>query len=294
MPPTLTATYTPQTKTQGNVTVKIQANEAIQNIEGWELSQDKTTLTKEYTENQTEEIEVKDELGNITKQKIEVTQIDRTAPQIQSITYSQTEETKNPVTVEIKLNEEVQELQGWLLSQDKRTLTKEYQKNTNEEITIKDLAGNQVAAQITITNIIEEIKTPYQITEDGYITGILPETSKDDFKANFDVTVTLNQDSEEAEGTEETEETNIIKTGMKAQLLGKEYTLVVTGDLNKDGKLNLIDLVQIKRHIIGMQGSILANEALKASDINQDGQTNLIDLVQMKQVIVGMRHLELQ
>ena len=93
-----------------------------------------------------------DNVGNETIERSEAFNFDNTAP-IVSVEYSTKERTEEAVTVTITSNEEIQEVDGWELSADKKTLTKEYNKNTTEMITIKDLAGNETQVNIEITNI---------------------------------------------------------------------------------------------------------------------------------------------
>lgn len=85
-------------------------------------------------------------------------QIDRTSP-ILEISYSTQELTTKNVEVTIKANEEIREMDGWILEEDKRTLKKEYMKNIKEEINIKDLSGNITKADIIVDNIDKELPT---------------------------------------------------------------------------------------------------------------------------------------
>ena len=66
-----------------DVIVTVQLSEPIQEVEGWELSEDKLTLTKPYTENKTEEIIITDLSGNTNTVKIEVNNIDKNPPKIE-------------------------------------------------------------------------------------------------------------------------------------------------------------------------------------------------------------------
>jgi hypothetical protein len=50
------------------------------------------------------------------------------------------------------------------------------------------------------------------------------------------------------------------------------------GDVNQDGNVNTIDLLLIKRHILGV--SVLQDSSL--ADINQDGSINALDIVTLK------------
>lgn len=76
--PKLEITYNPDRQTKETVEVTITANEEIQEIEGWKRSENHKELTKQYTENTQEEIEVKDLVGNSSKITITVNQIEKT------------------------------------------------------------------------------------------------------------------------------------------------------------------------------------------------------------------------
>ena len=92
--PTLEIENIPETYTNGNVTVNIKANEQIQEIEGWTLSSDKQTLTKEYNDNTEETIEVRDLVGNETNANIRINKIDRESPTIRLSQNGTTEAVK--------------------------------------------------------------------------------------------------------------------------------------------------------------------------------------------------------
>ena len=98
-------------------------------------------------------IYAEDNLRNETITRSEAFHFDNTAPNV-NVEYSTKNPTKENVTVTITSNEEMQAIQGWTLSSDKKTLTKEYSANTKETITIKDLAGNETKVDIEINNII--------------------------------------------------------------------------------------------------------------------------------------------
>ena len=58
------------------VQVTIQANEALEPIEGWTLSEDRLSMTKIFDENQTETIQLRDLAGNIVETTIVVQDIE--------------------------------------------------------------------------------------------------------------------------------------------------------------------------------------------------------------------------
>ena len=157
---TVSVSYSTKAQTNGEVTVTITANKAVKEVTGWTLGADKKTLTKKYTENTTnaENVTITGEDGQTEVVTIEITNIDKVAPKIQKITYNLSEDKKSN-TVTIQADKELQNLNGWELSADKKTLTKTYTENKEEEITITDIAGNTVKTTIKITDIEEKSET---------------------------------------------------------------------------------------------------------------------------------------
>ncbi len=151
-PAKVTVSYSPDTKTTGTVTVTLTSDKAMKEIDGWTRSEDHKSMTKTYTENMKETVIVKDHVGNKTEVNVHVTQIDHDAPEIE-VSYSTTESTKDKVIVTITSNEPMNELEGWDLSEDKLSMSKEYTDNIEETVTVSDLAGNTKDVTISIDNI---------------------------------------------------------------------------------------------------------------------------------------------
>ena len=175
-------TYTETEPTNQNVTVTIEANEEVQGVTGWSLSTDKKKLTKTYQANAVENVVVKDLAGNSVTANITINNIDKDAPEIKRITYTETELTNQNVTVIIEMNEELQGATGWQLSTDKKKLTKTYQEKGAENVVVKDLAGNSISVDIVVSNI----------DKDAPICNIETELSNE--KDNCNVTITANEE----------------------------------------------------------------------------------------------------
>ena len=71
---------------------------------------------------------------------------------------------------------------------------------------------------------------------------------------------------------------------------GKEYKIVLYGDVDNDATIGLKDLVQLKKYILGYNN--LNDIKLKAADANQDGKVSLSDLVLMKKKILGLESIK--
>lgn len=266
--------YSTKNVTNQNVTVTLSSNIPLKVLSGWTLSEDNMKLTKEYTKNTTENIEVQSQLGQKQNVTVDIKNIDKIAPNA-TVTYSTTDKTTKPVTVTITANEKIQEVTGWERNTEQNTLTKTYTENTKENIVISDLAGNQTSVTIDVNQIEKEIQSPYyDITEDGYILGITPDTTKEEFISKLGYEA-------------EMENTQIVKTGMNVKIEGRTYTLVVTGDINQDGCMDIQDLSKLLLHLGEYEDTILTGVQLMAADVNCDGKNDLMDLSKMCMVIAG-------
>ena len=70
----------------------------------------------------------------------------------------------------------------------------------------------------------------------------------------------------------------------------EEYTVIVLGDIDEDGEIDITDIARIKLHIIDKR--ILTDINLLAADIDKTGEVDINDLAVMKLVLVGLRELE--
>ena len=105
-----------------------------------------------------------------------------------------------------------------------------------------------------------------------------PVTVKD-VKAEFENLQLVN-------GTAITDENATLKTGNTFKANGTEYTVLVYGDANKDGKISTADALKIQKSIV------YNNEKLDAigeevADIQNDGKISTLDALRLQKYIVG-------
>ena len=230
-------------------------------------------------------IYAEDKVGNVTVTRSNAFNFDNTPP-VTNVEYSTTQPTIENVIATIKSNEPIQEVEGWKLSEDKMSLTKEYVNNTTangEVIEIKDLAGNSTTVTIKILNIQRKFETDQYKKVNDYIVKIKPNTTYNEFVKN----IQTNQTYTVKEGSKIISGTNIIKTGqVLTTQTGKQYTLVVMGDLNGDGKIGIIELARISK--IG-SGKIKDYKEIEkmAIDANADGKINILDLAVIAKLATG-------
>ena len=107
-PPICNVSYSTQEWTNQNVIVTITCNKEIEQVSGFELSDDKKVLTKEVSENEDGIIKIRDFYGNFSEVEYSVNNIDKEPPQIIGCEnggiYSK------PLTLDYKDNVEIKEI----------------------------------------------------------------------------------------------------------------------------------------------------------------------------------------
>lgn len=70
-----------------------------------------------------------------------------------TVSLSQEELTRDPITVTIQANEAVQDVEGWTRSADGKTLTRVFTENVSGSVILMDLAGNRTEVPYEVQNI---------------------------------------------------------------------------------------------------------------------------------------------
>lgn len=96
------------------------------------------------------------------------------------------------------------------------------------------------------------------------------ETTTEDTETTTETTTTTTATSTETQPTE-TSNTEVTEPS----------DIVKVADVNGDGKVNIIDLMQIAQYIVGVEGA-------SGADVNGDGKMNILDLMLVAQYIVGV------
>ncbi len=154
-------------------------------------------------------------------------------------------------------------------------------------VTCKSSGGEAVSYTVNISRQ----SAPVQPTTEVYpssskyilgdnLTGLHPGTSVSAFLSAFNkgtgsVKVYTSSGSEVTSG--------IVSTGMICKTIDSQGTviksmpIILKGDANGDGEVNIIDAVKILNHSV--KKSMLSGAALKGADVNLDGDVNIIDAV---------------
>jgi hypothetical protein len=66
-------------------------------------------------------------------------------------------------------------------------------------------------------------------------------------------------------------------------------SVVIYGDINGDGVVDLLDIVRLKKYIVGSIS--LDSEYLEAADANRNGSSDILDIVAIKKHITGSKYI---
>ena len=154
-PEVLEINYSETELTRNDVIVTIKVSEEVNPVAGWTMLDDNKTLTRTFTANTREELVLSDIAGNTVIANYIIENIDKDSP-IATVEYSTVEPTNGNVTVTIRSNEEIKQVEGWELSTDKLSISKEFTENVNGNVNISDLIGNETTVSYEVTNIDKE------------------------------------------------------------------------------------------------------------------------------------------
>ena len=150
----------------GSVVVTLVATEEIKNISdfaGWTIDDEHRTLRKTFTENTNETLKVIDLAGNETDYELSVVGLNRIN---YNVVITKIDGTDKAMAI-IQADTELQDIEGWELSEDKKALIKVFVYGEKESVLIKDNNGNSSEVFVAIPNFesLEETKEENQQEE---------------------------------------------------------------------------------------------------------------------------------
>lgn len=157
----------------------------------------------------------------------------------------------------------------------------------NAEIIVSDA---QIELDIKEETVVtpEGIDSDKYVIDDEYISRIAPDTKFSEFQQH--IQTEQKYIVKDISGNTIGEE-DIIKTGMTLLLdNNKQFTLIVVGDLDGDGKFTINDIAKFKLHYI--EKELLTGVYLKAADMDADKKVTVNDLAQMKLVYIGKEEIK--
>lgn len=175
--------------------------------------------------------------------------------------------------------------------------TGSYQLKTGENyiaVTCTSQSGESKIYKITVVKEAPEM-AEYTIGSDiyvlgEYITGVEPGTSAADFLNGFScegaVLKVINADG--------TDETGLVGTGdrLAVYVNGEAVetkTIIIYGDVSGDGKITMLDLVRVNRHVLKI--SSLSGLPLYAADVSREGKVTMLDLVRINRHVLKIAEI---
>lgn len=161
--PEIEVTYAPNNTelTNGGVTVTITANKELQEVEGWELSSDKLTLTKEFTENTDMVLEVKDLAGNIANANIYINNIDYNVSYDPSLTLENLVANKVKATITSLKQLILDDTWTEKVENGMYKYEKIYSESGIEVVNYEDIEGNVGSIEININIELNDLFVTY-------------------------------------------------------------------------------------------------------------------------------------
>ena len=146
------------------------------------------------------------------------------------------------------------------------------------KLVVNDKAGNEVTVEF---RIMEDISEEY-IRKGSYIINIKNNTTT----SAFDQKIDMELDYKILRDGNPLTENDIIATGdILRTSAGEELTLIVNGDINKDGDVNIKDIVKLRKYLLLRNN--LDELELIAADCNIDGRSiSIKDLIRMRLIVL--------
>ena len=262
--------YSEQKLTNKNViaTIKTNANIKILNNSNKRdyIFKENGVFTFEY-EIKERKLSIQAQVTNIDKTPPQITGIEQSGKYKESVTPQITDENLS----EVKLIKDGQEVENY---KQNTSITQEgiYQ------LKATDKAGNETSINFVIAYPEDE---KYKI-ENNTIKNIKGETSVETLKGKLQVDekYTIKRKDTEIQNSENIATGDILETES-----GNKYTLIVRGDINKDGKVDIKDLVKMRKFLL--LGNNLDESEEMAADTNIDGkEISIKDLVKMRIILL--------
>lgn len=115
-----------------------------------------------------------------------------------------------------------------------------------------------------------------------FVSGVAVGTDVDTFLKNFNVKNGIAS----VWGPQGKKKSGVIATGDKVAVYNKVgvekavYNIVIYGDVNSDGKISIVDLARVQKHLLEL--SKLEGTNKSAADVNRDGKVSILDLARVQ------------
>ncbi len=168
-------------------------------------------------------------------------------------------------------------------------------KSGKNTVTVTVTAASGKKANYTISvfregnGSVQDTPTVAQPTVEGsykistYVSGVTVGTTASNFIKTFGVKngtakVFDSANHEKTSGTIVTGDKVLVYDTAGAKKL--EFSIVVFGDINSDGKISIIDLARVQKHLLELNK--LSGAQSTAADVNRDGKISILDLARVQ------------
>ena len=254
--------------------VKTQVNGA----EEYEISSDNKTITLKAEDLQNGDITVlvSDDYNTLLKYNIT---LDKKAPEVTGV--------ENGKVYEAAVTPDSQDddIASVELLKNNGSITYQLGNEIKDEgkytLIIRDYAGNETRIVFEIRYELEPESEEYKL-EGKYILGVKANTKLENFRKILNGNIDYNVYRE----NKLLEDGEIVATG-DSLITENENTfyIIVEGDITKDGITNIIDLVNMRKRILGIEQ--FDEYQQMAAELTEDKEINVKDLVRIRKIILG-------
>lgn len=161
----------------------------------------------------------------------------------------------------------------------KLVVTAEDESTTTYIINVKKVIPEE---NITVDQIVSKMGVK---VNESIMYGISPDVAV----TTLINTVTKNKgEAVVTDATGKTKTSGVFVTGDKITIKGtaesKTYIIAVRGDVNKDGKITILDLLLVQKHIL--EKTVLKDEQYYAAELNYDDKISILDLLLVQKHIL--------
>ena len=163
---------------------------------------------------------------------------------------------------------------------------------TEVKVIVKASSGKTSTYTITVVKVDDGDLTPDEIlsklqlnNDGGYVSGF------DIGSSAADLNKIIKENYPSAVSTISKNDT--LATGMTLKLKNNgesTYNIVIYGDANGDGKIDIVDLLKTQKHILKVNNQ--KGAYLKALDVNKDGTVDIVDLLLIQKDILDIKEIK--
>ncbi len=134
----------------------------------------------------------------------------------------------------------------------------------------------------------EKVTSKKYTVVSGYIYGVSPNTSVKTFLSNLTITGSTAKKVTDASGNAKSD-SDVVGTNFVLKTDTLTYKICVKGDISADGKVNVKDLLSIKKNLLGSES--LNQAQTYAACVSGSTKPGVKDLLMIKQYLLGLKEL---